>query len=44
MGKEQVQTRKIPVGKQYLDIGVVFKSSTIIETIEYWANNCVEII
>jgi len=37
MGKEKVKTKKVPVGKQYLDIGVVFKASTITETMEHWA-------
>jgi len=37
MGKEKVRTKKVPVGKQYLDIGVVFKASTITETMEHWA-------
>jgi len=39
MGVDEVKASKIPLGKQYIDIGVVFKSSTILETMECWASN-----
>lgn len=37
MGKDESITKDIPIGKQYIDLGVVFKSSTITETMEFWA-------
>lgn len=39
MGVDEVKASIIPLGKQYIDIGVVFKSSTILETMECWASN-----